>query len=174
MKTKKGKKFIIGIVFFIFFAGISLFIAFSPVFDKKIGYEDTVEHSATINDLVLKDALYEIIIAEYPCAITVNKSEIIDDNSIQKLRSGEIIIFRIPKFYDELLDDNNIQSVPIVSLKTEDTIIVSLESQNKIEDQAFFKVRITAIVFSIIFVCGAATCLGFLIKLKNANANVVN
>lgn len=52
--------------------------------------------------------------------------------------------------------------------------IVTFESHGAKEYEDYKKIQITASIFSALFFCGAALCLGFLIKFKKANASIKN
>ena len=172
MAKNRNIGLIVGIVVLLLLTGVSLFIAFSPVYDKKLEYNETEEHSATVAGVITKNKSYEISVTEYSCSLIIKKDEVVNERALLDLNIGENIIFNLPKFYEEALSDSRVQSIYIVSLKTNNTDIVTLESHNSIAEKSLKKITITATVFASLFFCGVAVCLFFLLKPKRNTADL--
>ncbi len=173
MSKRKKRGLIAGVIILTILAGLSLFISINQLYKKVTEYNEnnTKEHTVTVVQLISNKKNYELIVKEYSCSLTVGKNAVIDESSLIKLSAGEYVTFNIPEFYDELLYDDRIESVPIVTLRTSKSAIVTFESNNNAQEKDFLMARITAGIFSGLFFCGAVTCLVFLIKNKKVYAN---
>lgn len=152
---------------------ISLFIIiYNPSHATLYDENNTIEHQATVIEVIEKEKRYEIIIEEYPASLSVAKSTVKNEAFILELKVGDHIIFRIPDFYDEALDISGTDSVLIVSLNTYDISIFTLEDYNNTEKDTFKGAVTTGAVFSGLFICGAVIC--FILLIKDIKSNKSN
>lgn len=167
MNKNKKKGLIAGIIILLCLTALSLFIIiFVPSQAKQYNETNTIEHHATVLEVIEKEKRYEIRSEEYPAPLSVAKKTNPNKANILALQSGDKITFRIPDFYDNLLNDGRIEGVLIVSLHTENTSIITLEGLNSSYKEAFKGSVTTGAVFSGLFFTGAIICLVFLIKNK--------
>ena len=131
-------------------------------------YDDlnTEEHQATVARIETDSKECKIYTYQYNCVLSIQLEEIIYDNYLVELYNGANITFRIPEFYDYRLQDERIESLVIVSLKTDNAAIVTLESHNKMLEKEYYKLKIIGLVFTVLFLLGAIICFGLIIKNK--------
>lgn len=164
---KKKKKLIILLIICLFLTVIMMFIAlYVTTTVEKFDETNTVEHNAMVLNIETDSKKCKIYTEKFNCALTFQLTEIIGDSYLVELHNGVEITFRIPEFYDYLLSDNDIESLDIVSLKTDNMVIVSLESHNNMIEKKYSVIKIIGLVFSALFFIGAIICSVLLIKTK--------
>lgn len=167
--VKKRKWLIIGLIICLCLTGVSLFIASAPMYKTTYDNSNTVEHSATVKNVIPKDKGFEIEVNEYSCNLYFSDDKIVDEESLLGLHYGDKITFNVPKSLDATLSDNNVPTLGIVTLKTGNVYIVTFESHNRVAEKSNLKLTITACVFSVLFFSGAVICIVFLIKKQKIN-----
>lgn len=167
MTKKKKIGLIVGTVILFFLSAVSiLIIILSSVIPTSFDEDNTVEHQASVIEVIDKEKVYEVKVEEYRAALVFSKDIYSDEISLLALGQGDQISFRIPDFVDDSLNDSD-SGVLIVSLYAGDTPIFTLKDYDNADKESLKKIHITAGVFSGLFFCGAIVCLVFLIKSKN-------
>lgn len=152
MKNRK----IAGLFFSLIFLFGAIGLNFVMYFNYNLTEENTVEFTATIKNIdtantgALSDV--KIYVEEYnmPLYMTSTLCESIDLYEISNLETGDKVHFRVEKNTAQQIEKNNI-FCPIVSLKTTEKEILSLNSYNKYMRDASFPARIAAIIITIFF-----------------------
>lgn len=168
MKSQ-NKKAIVAIIIFSFLFVLMLFIGFIvPTFFEGSTESNTIELNATINYIELieneKENSYNIYTEEYHTSLVFSTKIMVDQNYIDYLQKGQIIIFRFEQVWAEQFND--MQFIYIVTLRTQDKEIITLDSYNKQFEINKANIKITAIVFSIILLL---IIIQYILLLNNIN-----
>ena len=172
MKKSKKLKFSIFLIIFVILIGVSLFIGYampSPSFKRqKYNEEKTYEYSATYKSKKQDKDWSYVYVEEFKHGLMFDTLTIMNIEGFESLKEGEKITFRSVFKHDKPEIDSPFL---IVSLKTEDAEIVTLESTISTITKAEITIAITATVFSIFFLIGGIVCFlylfGVLPKKKN-------
>lgn len=158
MKKVGKKKFIILLILCVVFAAISLFIGYGVPILTKQNYteEKTNEYTAYFQYKEKSNDYYVLYLNNCKCSLQVNSATIIDEKAFDGLTNGTKIIFRSVFIFDASSQREDV--LPVVSLKTDKTEIVTLESTRNALTSDDIKIKITATVFSVFFLIGAVVC----------------
>ena len=145
-----------------FFLGlIGVLITMNSI-DKKTE-KNTTEFVATITKVDVtntgKDVYIEIGTKEYESLLYISTSisERIDMDKINNLQKGQTIFFRIE---DNMIEQfGKVYFCNIVSLKTSETEIISLNSYNTYFHDAAFPARVAGIIFAGVFLAVFVYCI---------------
>ena len=172
MKKIIKKKYIVILVLCLLLIAISLFIGYGvPRIGKQSYTEDkTYEYTATFKSKEKHNESY-IVYLNNNFSLIFNSASIINETRFNNLEYGEKITFRSVYNFDK--SNHKEYPVDIVSLKTEDAEIVTLESSKNTVTQGEIEIAVTATVFSIFFLIGGIVCVlylfGVLPKKKKLN-----
>ena len=160
MKSQK-LKYIIMIASFMLFIGMISLLVFMGDIDRQTD-ETSTTYTATVTGVEItntgKDDIVEIFTKEYDNTlhISTNISDNINLNDIKDLEHGQIIWFRIENTMAQNL--NKAAFVDIISLKTDEKIIFSLDEYNQYMRISAYPARIAGIVFSLLFLSISVFC----------------
>lgn len=124
--------------------------------------ETTSLYTATVQEVYISGAgnraYTEIRVKEYDTLlyISANLCKSIEIVDIKELKEGDIIFFRIEDIKVEHLD--NAEFVDIVSLKTEEKNILTLEDYNEYMYNAALPARITSVIMALVFLFISVLC----------------
>jgi len=141
---------IISIVFL--FGTVGIMVSMMQI-DKQTE-SNTTEYSATVSKVQVTDtgksSYIEIQIEEYKShlQISTNVSKNINIDDISNFHSGQRIFFRIKNIENNQM--NNVEFVNIVSLKTEDKDIFTMDDYNHYIRKSAYPARIASIIISLL------------------------
>lgn len=166
---KKTKFTVIILIFSILFLiGTVGIIGFMMQIDKQTENTTTC-YSATVSNVQVtnteKHLYVEIQLNEYNSnlQISTNISKNINIEDINGLKKGQKIFFRIENIKVDQI--NHVEFVDIVSLKTENKDIFTLDDYNKYMKQSAYPAKIAGIIVSLAFLSIAVCCV-FSLKKK--------
>lgn len=150
---KKSKKRVPVILCFVFFLGMIGLLVSMYSADKQTDKTVTV-YSTTVSDVGIIDheksfSVY-IFSKEFPplyIAITPDQTACLED--VRALQPGQTIVFSVENYRNEKV--NQALFVPIVSLKTEQKDILTLENYNEMTHRTFIPMRISGVVAATVF-----------------------
>lgn len=176
MGYKKTKRFIRIISLVFFFGVIGIIISLNSV--DKLTTQNTKEFDAVIEKIELTDtgeSLYITIYTKEPdkqLNLSTSVSKKISKSKIESLHKGDIVFFRIEN--DMINQFENSGFGNIVSLKTPEKEILSLDDYNKLIHEPVSIARKACIVVALVFlsICVANTDIRKPNQLKNKHGKL--
>ncbi len=164
---KRNTKLILSVIFSIFFVGVLGVLISMNRLDNQTE-DNTAEYKATISSIEItefsKYHQIKIFTNEYDSYLLTTadiSGEYIDVEKIKSLQRDEDIIFRIEKSKVNQFD--NVQFINIVSLKTDDKTIFSLNNYNNYMSISSKPAKIAGVVVAMLLLF-ASVC--FIISYK--------
>lgn len=136
---------------------------------EKLSDRNTTQFMATVKNVEIEgsgdDEYGRIHTEEYgDKLIILNIREIIDMNDYNSLHGGQTVFFRIENIWVDLFKEMSF--IHIVSLKTSEKEVVSLNNYNEYLDNQHFLITITSIVLGTFFLLVSVYCI---LPLKGIN-----
>lgn len=160
MKNSNTKGIIMVLSILLFAASVGILISMSNI-DKQTT-DTTIYYTATVIRTEItelgKDESASIYVEEYSSFLYISPSvcRYIDPDSVRALKSGQKIGFSIESLKAEQF--GKVAFVDIVSLKTEEQDIFSLDEYNAYIHEAAFPARVAAAVMAAAFLAVALLC----------------
>ena len=173
VKIKKGKwKIIVGTIL-LAFVGILSFICFGvpKIIGIRYNYENTVEKTAIISSVEETSEGLFITTQEYKFKLYINGEKIqISNENKDLLTYGKTVYFRIDSLSQNFLTNEDLTQVAILSLRTENESIFTLEDMDEAERKEILKMQIWfGIVATGLFAFGVYLIVKTIIVNKNSN-----
>lgn len=160
-QTKHKNKYIALMAVLLVLSAALWFIAFGLFqwINDDCNEANTTEYQATVNSVKADGEDYIIQVNEYPFQLRCLHEVLLDQEALSSLQAGENVSFRLlPNVTADLLNSIT-DAVIIVSLQTEETELITLDSYNQKFARDRVKITIAASVGASICLIGAVVCL---------------
>lgn len=176
MSGKIGKKngALIAMILLLIFAVIFGIISFLPkYFEDELKINGSEEFQASVQRIEVDQDNINIYLNEHTWYLTTADKNNKLQKQISSITSGEQIYYRIKLVELEIypnFPEGDIIKMEIVSLRTENAELMSVEDYNHRERMDFKKIQIFALIIAFVALGGAISCLVILCK-KKSNRN---
>ena len=163
MKSKKRLSTLILLLLSMLLGSLFLFISIYIPNQKELLFlyyeSNTIERKATVKNIELSHNQLYIETEEFNFKLMAKKEYIVNWEYLEYIEPGTAIHFRVPSPVENLLEDDSLPQLAIVSLRAGDTQIITLESFNLFMKSQDKKMQITGIVGSVFFYLVALICI---------------
>ncbi|MBO5328100.1 MAG: hypothetical protein J6B04_02875 [Clostridia bacterium] len=140
------------ILFFLLsLALILIFVASICLPTQTYDSSNTIAYNATIKKIEKKNADYLISLNEYNNILFVDSLAIIEGSTFNSLSEHTNIRFEIPKDAKDFFERNESTQRAIVSLLSNDSHFITLDSSNTVQKNRRINIIITSAIFSVSF-----------------------